>query len=204
MKKAIGLLILFSLCAGAPAQEIRSFGRLGIGADPGDRPSHAFAIEYGKLFRHLEFSLKLSYLNSPMSETANYLSIFYADRGEWHDVVRSGPGRNGTDRGVKRLSLTLNTGYNLLSLYGSGKHHFTPYLALGYASSTRVEYNYEEFSGSLTYDYFSMFISGFGARYEYSLNDRLRLGAYFEFYKYPRKWSVEEWNILGLNISRIF
>lgn len=200
MKKAIGLFILFSLCVGASAQEIRSFGRLGIGAGTGDRSSHAFAIEYGKLFRHLEFSLKFSYFNIPINDMADFLSIYYIDREGWPDVTRSGPGINGSDWGGKNLSLTLNAGYNLLHLIGSGKHNFTPYVALGYGSWTKVGYNYtENNSGSLTYSYNARYTYGFGARYEYGLNDKLRLGAYYELCAYP-----EEWDILGLNISRVF
>ncbi|MDR1557422.1 MAG: porin family protein [Tannerellaceae bacterium] len=196
MKKTIGLFILFSLSVSAFAQGNKDFGRLGIGTGLSDRPSYSFDIEYGKTFRHLEVSLKFSYFFIPIGNL-HYLSIFYKDRGDWQDISHSGPGRNGTYSGKENLSLTLNVGYNILSQF-SEKHNFTPFIAAGYGSITKIDNITAENMGSLTYDYRSAFEYGFGTRYEYALNSKLRLGVYYEYYNHLER------DILGVNICRTF
>jgi opacity protein-like surface antigen len=166
---------------------------LGLSTGLSDSPSYSFAIEYGKIFRHLEGGLKFSYYNTfPLSNENR--SVGFIDRGNGQNVFF-------TDAkyysGKKYLSLTLNIGYNILSLF-SDKHNFTPFVAFGCGSLTKLDNTFADNTVSLDYDYKIAFEYGFGARYEYALNDKVRLGAYYKYYNFLER------NILGVNISRIF
>lgn len=191
------IFFILSLSVGAFAQGNKSFGRLGIGTGLHDSPSQSFFIEYGKLFRHIEGGVKFTYYNTfPLrSENRN---VAFKENEYGSELLYYTYSKQGNYSGKKYLSLTFNVGYNLFSLF-SDKHNFTPFVALGFGSLMQVENFFGKDNTILEYRYtFADMEWGFGARYEYTLSSKIRLGAYYEYYNHLER------DMLGLNITRVF
>lgn len=191
------LICLLMISVSGTAQQVTSFIRaeLGTGVSSDFFESTMFKAEWGKSFRGLEAGLSLTCYNSlPIKSTYRYM--LYEVSGE-NQLMSHSETRNIS--GKRNISIMLNLSYDLLSFISkANRHHLRPTVGIGWANCLTLNNQVNKERVQLIYDTTSGLDLSFGARYEYDLNKKLTLGAYYEYLNILERGSI------GISIRRAF
>lgn len=209
MKKKVLLLgcLLSLFAAGYSQTDCKSFVRMGLGTGATENTGSgiSFMGEYGLDYRGWEISGSFSYYDAmPLKNEVR--SLEYDSNNGVHAATLSKDVDN-----KRSVSLMLNVGYDLLRLFDfNARHHFCPYVAMGWSECTRMVNHGDGIMGIepngqivrerniLLYDNSSDVNFAFGVNYSYDINSKWSVGLHYEYQ------NLMERDIVGLSIKRSF
>ncbi|MDL2306302.1 hypothetical protein LJC72_13380 [Bacteroides sp. OttesenSCG-928-D19] len=198
MKQKLILLILSVWAISSNAQQLTSFVRFNAGLD--FSKGYGAKVEYGKSRNWLELSLSMGFYNSlPLRD--DYMAI--EQDGELNNVW--GKEKDYYLDGKLNLSLMLNASVDVVKLLfkSDSKHGLKLGAGVGptYYHHRKNVFNSPNsnqkllMSHDMTFDVFDYTLR---ASYEYTLNNKLSIGAFFE------KLGSPEEGLFGVSVKRSF